>query len=899
MAQALAPADWARLSPLLDELLELPPPARAARLAAVSTRDPDTAAQLAALLAPDADDDGQPVATVGAWRLERRIGEGGMGSVWLARRGDGRFDGVAAVKLPHRALLAGDGRRRFAREAQALARLAHPHIAALHDAGVTDDGQPYLVLEHVPGQPIDVHCDERRLGIAARVELLLQMLDAVAHAHGRLVLHRDLKPSNVLVTDDGRVKLVDFGIARLLDPDDEVQATQQLLTPEGAAPEQVQGAPLAATTDVYAAGVLAYRLLAGAHPTAPPGAPRAALLRAVVETDAPSLAAAAARATPALAACRGTTPAALARALAGDLEAIVAKALEKDPAARYRDARSMAEDLLRFLHHQPVAARRAGAGYRAARFLRRHRVAAAAALAMAAALAAGAAGTAWQASRAAAERDRALALARRSAAQAEFFEAMLTQAAQDTRPITVPVLLARSRALASGATAGAADAPVLGMLAAIQVSLGDAAQARALLADAEARRAAADPADLDLRALLACQQAYVASLLGEHDEARARFAEAATLEVGAGTRAECRLHEAFVAQNRSDAAGAMAAAQDAVALLERWPAATPVQRATALGNVAYGHHLNGRPAEADATFDLAIERLRALGRGDTPVVVTLLNNRGIAAYAAGDVRRADRAYTEALQLAERLAPGASPPAYLLHNRALVAFDLARLDEAEQGLQRALAAADAADNRESATVAQIKLALVRLERGDVAGARRLRDAAVQRLGRSPPDSMASVSLRQYALREALVQGRWQDARAAADELVGFFDRRGMPVAPVVTLLRQRAQARSAVGEFDAAAADLARAMTLARRLQGDLPASSHVGRVLAAYQRLHAARGDTAAARAAATDAASQLAAALGPDHPEAVAMRTAGAAPPGNAAPSPRVTSPPPREFFR
>ncbi|MBK1715753.1 tetratricopeptide repeat protein, partial [Rubrivivax gelatinosus] len=501
--------------------------------------------------------------------------------------------------------------------------------------------------------------------------------------------------------------------------------------------------------------------------------------------------------------------------------------------------------------------------------------------ALAVALTAGAAGTAWQASRAATERDRALALARRSAAQAEFFEAMLTQAAQDARPITVPVLLARSRALASGATAGVADAPVLGTLAAIQVSLGDVAQARSLLADAEARRAAADPADLDLRAQLWCQQGYVASLLGEHDEARAHFAEAAALDVSAGTRADCRLHEAFVAQNRSDAAGAMAAAQDAVALLDRWPAATPVQRATALGNVAFGHHLNGRPAEADAAFALAIERLRAFGRGDTPVVVTLLNNRGIAAFAAGDVRHADRAYTEALQLAERLAPGAWPPSYLLHNRALVAFDLGRLDEAEQGMQRALAAAEAADNRENATGAQIKLALVLLERGDVAGARRLRDAVVLRLGQNAPtDTMAAISLRQFALREALAQGRWQDARAGADELIAFFDRRGMPVGPVVKFLRQRAEAGSALGDFDGAASDLARALALARRLQGDLPASSHVGRVLAAYQRLHAARGDADAARAVAVEAGRQLAAALGPDHPEAVAMLAAGAAPP-------------------
>ena len=211
--------------------------------------------------------------SVGNYTLEQPLGHGGMGSVWLARRGDGRFEGRAAIKFLDLALIDAQGIERFRQEGEVLARLDHANIARLIDAGVTDHGQPYLVLEYVEGEALDRWCVSRSLDIRARVRLFLEVLAAVAHAHSKLVLHRDLKPANILVTPDGRVKLLDFGTAKILDisaaaPVVHTAADTQAFTLDYASPEQVQGGEVTTATDVYALGVILYELLTGRHPTA-------------------------------------------------------------------------------------------------------------------------------------------------------------------------------------------------------------------------------------------------------------------------------------------------------------------------------------------------------------------------------------------------------------------------------------------------------------------------------------------------------------------------------------------------------------------------------------------------------------------------------------------------------
>ncbi|WP_343622381.1 protein kinase domain-containing protein [Roseateles puraquae] len=388
---------WQVLSPLLDELLDLDAPGRDARLQALASQDADLADELRALLAKDEalSDQGfleRPVAetlaldtqeaigegmTLGPYRLEKVLGQGGMGSVWTAVRADGRFDGRVAVKFLRSGLLSAGGAGRFAREGQILARLAHPHIARLLDAGVAE-GQPYLVLEFVDGQPIDVYCREKALGIEARVRLFLDVLAAVGHAHARLILHRDLKPSNILVTPEGEVKLLDFGIAKLLDDAGEAAASTELTqlaghayTPQYAAPEQVQQTEVTTATDVYALGVLLYQLLGGGHPTAADTQTRLDLLKAVVEQVPRRLSEAATQSSDAAIARE-------ARALRGDLDTIVAKALKKLPAERYANAQAMADDLQCWLAQEPISARPDSRWYVLGLFVRRHRLAVAA-----------------------------------------------------------------------------------------------------------------------------------------------------------------------------------------------------------------------------------------------------------------------------------------------------------------------------------------------------------------------------------------------------------------------------------------------------------------------------------------------------------------------------------------
>ncbi|PTT78328.1 hypothetical protein DBR42_23785, partial [Pelomonas sp. HMWF004] len=313
---------------------------------------------------------------IGPYTLERQLGQGGMGTVWLARRADGRFEGQVAVKFLTAGLLGGGDGGRFAREGQILGRLAHPHIARLLDAGVHQANQPYLVLEYVDGQPIDAYCRAQQLSVEARVRLFLDVLAAVAHAHARLILHRDLKPSNILVTPEGEVKLLDFGIAKLLDDAsqaaDGAAATEltrragSAFTPQYAAPEQVQQADVTTATDVYALGVLLYVLLGGSHPTADDTQTQLDRLKAVVELVPKRLSDVAATQD-------DEAIARQARELRGDLDTIVAKALKKAPSERYLNAQALADDLQRWLAHEPISARPDSRLYVLGRFVRRHR----------------------------------------------------------------------------------------------------------------------------------------------------------------------------------------------------------------------------------------------------------------------------------------------------------------------------------------------------------------------------------------------------------------------------------------------------------------------------------------------------------------------------------------------
>ena len=316
--------------------------------------------------------------SVGAYTVERELGQGGMGSVWFARRTDGRFEGHVAIKFLNTGLAARGGPERFAREGSILARLAHPNIARLLDAGVTAGGtQPYLVLEYIDGLPIKRYCEVNALDLAARVRLFLDVLAAVAHAHNRLILHRDLKPSNILVTAAGDVKLLDFGIAKLLDDAgvpavdaDLTQAVGRAFTLQYAAPEQLQNGEVSMATDVYALGVLLYVLLGGTHPTASATVAPLDQMRAVIETEPRRLSAAVLRSD---AAGSATAKLKLSRALRGDLDNIAVKALKKSPAERYANAALLADDLQRYLKNEPVTARPDTARYRFAKFVRRHR----------------------------------------------------------------------------------------------------------------------------------------------------------------------------------------------------------------------------------------------------------------------------------------------------------------------------------------------------------------------------------------------------------------------------------------------------------------------------------------------------------------------------------------------
>ncbi|HET7216574.1 MAG TPA: protein kinase, partial [Vicinamibacterales bacterium] len=521
--------EWARLEAVLDEVLELEGDVRLEAIARACGDDEALRAKVEAFVAADveahdfletpaaeyaaglvraaadeapAEEREQPGDLVGPYRVISEIGRGGMGRVFLARRDDGQFDQRVALKLLR---AGGDGveiQQRFLRERQILARLQHPNIARLLDGGVTADGRPYFAMEYVAGEPITLYCDRRRLDVNKRLDLFIAVCDAVQYAHQNLVVHRDLKPSNTLVTADGEVKLLDFGIAKVLhEPDEGGNGDPTLtrlgsgpMTPEYAAPEQVRGDPVTTATDVYALGALAYELLTGRGPHRLTRLTAAEVERVIAEGDVDRPSAAIARSRPIadgrtaddVAAARATDGPRLRRQLRGDLDTIVMTALQKDPARRYASAGALVDDLRKYQGRMPIAARPDSVSYRASRFVRRHAIGVAATALVLASLVAGLIGTAWQARVASRE-----ALKAREISQflASLFE-VADPARTNGRDVTAKDLLDRGAARVETELADQPDvqADMLVLLGKIYRDLGEYDRAQPLLERAVALR---------------------------------------------------------------------------------------------------------------------------------------------------------------------------------------------------------------------------------------------------------------------------------------------------------------------------------------------------------------------------------------------------------------------------
>ncbi|MGH7577047.1 MAG: protein kinase domain-containing protein [Longimicrobiales bacterium] len=447
---------WRQIEDILDAALDVPSTEREALLREQCGEDVALRAEVERMLAAcanasgmfespptltaadfagdaDADRDTiEPGDVIGRYRVIELIGRGGMGAVYLAERADGAYDKKVALKLVKRGMDTDEIVARFERERQILANLEHPNIARLLDGGVTPSGLPYFVMELVRGEPIDEQCDRERLDIGARLRLFRAVCDAVRHAHANLIVHRDLKPGNILIAN-GEPKLLDFGIAKVLEDGSgadpaATRLAERRLTPRFAAPEQVRGEPTTTATDTYALGVILYELLTGRRPYIVRGGGYTEIERTICETEPKPPSSVVLRddvegegaAALDLAALRGTTPQALRQRLRGDLDAIVLKALQKEPARRYPSVEALAEDLGRHLAGRPVTARPDSTRYRISKFVRRNRTPVALAAAAAFALIAGSIATARMAWVAAHERDQRQLEAQRATTARDF-----------------------------------------------------------------------------------------------------------------------------------------------------------------------------------------------------------------------------------------------------------------------------------------------------------------------------------------------------------------------------------------------------------------------------------------------------------------------------------------------
>jgi len=916
--------EWATVSRLLDEAFELPAAQRGAWLTALGPQYAavrptvekllraealaETADFLEALPQYDEDDRHPAVAgtedeeflegaQIGPYQLKREIGRGGMGAVWLAERTDGTLKRQVALKLLRPGFHDRQFAERFARERDILAGLTHPNIARLYDAGITADGQPFLALEYVEGATLTDYCDRRAVHLRQRLRLFLQVLDAVQYAHRHLVVHRDLKPGNILVNNDGQIRLLDFGIAKLLVAGQREGNESELTrlggrahTPDYASPEQVAGAPITTGSDIYSLGVVLYELLCGKRPYNLQRASPAALEDAILTADPvpPSRVVGA----NGKASHRGKTHRNLERQLRGDLDTIVLKALKKNPAERYATADALAQDLRHYLNGEPVDARPDSIVYRGAKFVRRNRTAVALSALVVVAMVAGLAGTITQAGRATRQaasaeeqRDRAdqqahtaneqrdFALRQLSRAEAinDLNGFLLSDAAPSGKPFTVGELLARAEDIVERQHSES-DTNRAEMLVAIgrqyQV-LDEDARARKVLGRAyEISRKQNEPST---RARAACALASALSHTPEWGRSENLVSE------GLGELPEepqfvlvrifCLLRGSEVARNGGAEQEGVARAEAARQLLDhvRFPSQLLDMRVWL--NVAESYRVAGRYGDSITAFEGAHARLNALGRATTETASTLFNNWGLSLDLMGQTRRAEELFRAAMRNSSTDPTENSVSPMLMTNLARVLNELDQSVEAKDYAERGYAKALRAGDEIIVYQSQLVRAAIYRKAGDFARAATMLREVEPRLRSMLPVGHAGFGgLASQKALLAQAQGDFPAAIELADQAIAIIESDKRASRLLHTYLTRRADLKIDMQRYAEARIDADRALDLVGKNVSQGNRSTDLGvAYLSLGRALHAQQGYQQAWEAF-VSAAEHLRPSLGPDH---------------------------------
>lgn len=805
---------WQQLKELFFEAIEMPLSDRAAWMEQIN--DPEQRASLAQLLADDAnapsildassevlaqlvDPTPEPVAPmkhIGPYRILGELGQGGMGAVYLAERADGMFEQQVALKVIRHGLGSGDILRRFEQERQILAALSHDNIARLLDGGTGAEGQPYFVMERIHGEPITAYCDTHQLSVDERLRLFQNACAAVQYAHQNLVVHRDLKPSNMLVTEDGRLKLLDFGIAKLLAEDRPdpllTQTGARVLTPAYASPEQLRGDPISTASDVYTLGVILYELLTGQRPYIIPSDQEASFFISTVKPQRPSTAISETHDTEDIGVARSTTAERLRRRLSGDLDTIVLKALRKEPARRYASAEAFLDDIKRHLDGMPVWAQRDTVGYRARKFVRRHRVGVAMAAVLVLMLVGFATAMAFQQAQTA----RALAQAEVESVKSERVSAFLMGLFEANDPseslgeeITAKDLLERGLAQAEALSdQPEVQAQLLDVIGQVYRSLGRYDESTPLLEQGLALRR---------------------QVLGDkHEDVALSLENLAEIQSASGNYASAdSLH------------------QEALAMRREVLGNEPLDVAESLSKVATNLTRQGRYADAESVLreSLSLQHL-ALGEEDLTVTGTMSTLANVL-RRLGKYEEAETMHRETLTRHRKLLGEVHPRvATNLSGLSMVLWRQGRYEEAEVLLRETLAMRRTLLGDEHPDIATDldNLGLLLKEQGRFEESEVLHRESVVLFRKLLGDDHPNVATGLHNLASVLArQQKYDEAEPIHRESLSLYRRRLGDAHPHVAVsLNNLARVLTGQGRYDEAIALLHEALVMRRTLLGD-------------------------------------------------------------------------------